>query len=245
MGEAAVSAARACGYVNAGTVEFLVDVNREFYFLEMNTRLQVEHPVTEMVTGIDLVKAQIRVAEGEPLPFTQEDIVLRGHAVEARLSAEDVRNNFLPSTGTIVACRPSHGFGIRDDSGIATGSEISIHYDPMFAKLIAWGTDRNDAIRKLDRALDDYRVVGVDTTIPFCRFVLSHPAFTSGEFNINFVQEHYKPELLAQPSEAAVKAAAIASVILGAGKNRTASHAKTASHTGVCSPWVLQNRGVR
>ena len=245
MGEAAVNAARACGYVNAGTVEFLVDANLDFYFLEMNTRLQVEHPVTEMVTGIDLVKAQIRVAEGQPLPYAQADIVMRGHAIEARISAEDVRSNFLPSTGTISVYRPSQGFGVRDDSGVATGSEISIHYDPMFAKLIAWGTDRPDAIAKLQRALADYRIIGVETTIPFCRFVLSHPAFTSGDFNNNFVQEHYRPELLPQRSEDELRAAALAAVLLGNGKGRAKKAGNVQAIGVACSPWVLQNRGYR
>lgn len=212
MGQAAVEAAQACGYVNAGTIEFLVDSDRNFYFLEMNTRLQVEHPVTEMVTGLDLVKLQIRVAEGHPLPFEQKDISFRGHAIECRLCAEDVRNNFLPDTGIITTYRPSQGFGFRDDSGVTSGSEISIHYDPMFAKLVVWGMDREDAILKMRRALDEFVIEGVETTIPFCRFVMDHPNFISGDFQIDFVQKHYKPEKLALPDEDVEIAAAIAAI---------------------------------
>jgi propionyl-CoA carboxylase alpha chain len=239
MGSAAVEAARACGYVNAGTIEFLVDRERNFYFLEMNTRLQVEHPVTEMVTGIDLVKMQIRVAEGEKLPFRQEDIVFRGHAIECRLCAEDVRNNFLPDTGIITAYRPAQGFGVRDDSGIAEGSEISIHYDPMFAKLAVWGMDRSDAISKMRRALDEYVLRGVETTIPFCRFVMDHPKFIEGDFQIDFVQKHYRPEFLQPPAEHEEIAAAIAAIEASAQRSRPV-HANDGGWD--CSPWALRHR---
>lgn len=240
MGDAAVEAARACGYVNAGTIEFLVDRDRNFYFLEMNTRLQVEHPVTELVTGIDLVKMQIRVAEGHPLPFTQDDIRFRGHAIECRLCAEDVRSDFLPDTGVITGYRPSQGFGVRDDSGIVIGSEISIHYDPMFAKLVVWGMDREDAISKMRRALDEYVIEGVETTIPFCRFVMDHPNFIHGDFQIDFVQRHYRPDLLpsmpAQEEIAAVIAAVEAS-------ERIPAPATPSQNAGWnCSRWALQHR---
>ncbi|MBL0176673.1 MAG: acetyl-CoA carboxylase biotin carboxylase subunit [Ignavibacteria bacterium] len=224
MGASAVMAAQACGYVNAGTIEFLVDHERNYFFLEMNTRLQVEHPVTEMVTGIDLVKLQIRIAEGEALPFAQKDVRFRGHAIEARLCAEDVRNNFFPSTGTLTRYKPSQGYGVREDSGVEEGSEISIHYDPMFAKLIAWGTDRADAIDKMRRALDEFRIVGVETTIPFCRFVMDNKQFHRGDFQIDFVEQHYRAEYLREPAPDELRAAAIAAVLLG-------RHARTQSVT--------------
>lgn len=245
MGQAATEAARACGYVNAGTIEFLVDRDRRFYFLEMNTRLQVEHPVTEMVTGIDLVKMQILVAEGKPLPFAQEDIRLRGHAIECRICAEDVRSNFLPDTGVLKRYRAPQGFGVRDDSGVAEGSEISIHYDPMFAKLIVWGMDRADAIRKMRRALDEYVIDGVETTIPFCRFVMDHPNFVEGDFRIDFVQKHFRPDLLRRLAEDERLAAALAAVFAEEGRNLGKGVGvgvkEAASRT--CSPWLLRHRG--
>lgn len=244
MGAAALEAARACGYINAGTVEFLVDRERNFYFLEMNTRLQVEHPVTELVTGIDLVKMQIHVAEGKDLPFTQEDIVYRGHAIECRLCAEDVRNNFLPDTGVISMLRPSQGFGVRDDSGVMEGSEISIHYDPMFAKLIVWGMDRTDAIGKMRRALDDYLISGVETTIPFCRYVMDHPRFIDGGFQIDFVQKHYKPEDLMQPDADHEIAAALAAIAAFESKTSLPVGERNGQQRASeqCSPWALQFR---
>ena len=244
MGQAAVDAARACDYVNAGTIEFLVDENRDFYFLEMNTRLQVEHPVTELVTGIDLVKMQIHVAEGQPLPFTQDDIRMQGHAIECRLCAEDVRNNFLPDTGVITACRPSQGFGVRDDSGILEGSEISIHYDPMFAKLVVWGMDRMDAIRKMRRALDEYLILGIETTIPFCRYVMDHQHFIDGDFQIDFVQRHYRPEDLPAPTEDEEIAAVLAAIEHHERWDVAAATGSNGStRLGRCSPWALRNRG--
>ncbi len=245
MGEAAVEAARTCGYVNAGTIEFLVDSERNFYFLEMNTRLQVEHTVTEMVTGIDLVKMQILVAQGDPLPFSQEDVNIRGHAIECRICAEDVRANFLPSTGTIVEYRPPHGYGVRDDSGATTGSEISIHYDPMFAKLIVWGMNRDDAIGKMRRALDEFVILGVETTIPFCRFVMDHPNFLSGDFSIDFVRKHFQATELPGPDDDEILAAMVGAVLL---ENWTQTIGKNGSANGrtplrTCSPWVMRHRG--
>ena len=180
MGEAAVRVARACGYVGAGTVEFLVsDVTREFYFLEMNTRLQVEHPVTELVTGLDLVREQIRVAAGEPLSFRQEDVVLRGHAVECRVYAEDPENNFLPSPGRVTHLRAPSGPNVRDDGGVYAGAEVSIHYDPMISKLATWGRTRAEAIERMRRALDEYTVAGIKTTI-LLREVMRDPEFLDG-----------------------------------------------------------------
>ncbi|MBR9977778.1 MAG: acetyl-CoA carboxylase biotin carboxylase subunit [Bacteroidetes bacterium] len=244
MGQAAVEAARACGYVNAGTIEFLVDNHRNFYFLEMNTRLQVEHPVTEMVTGVDLVKMQIRVAEGHVLPMKQEDIRFRGHAIECRICAEDVRNDFLPDTGTILRYRPPFGFAVRDDSGVTEGSEISIHYDPMFAKLVVWGMDREDAIRKMRRALDEFVIDGVETTIPFCRFVMDHPAFIKGDFRIDFVEKHYQPGFLRKPQADESRAAALAAVLTE--MDRTTGSALSSNGKGThdhrCSPWLLLHR---
>ncbi len=199
MGAAAVRAAEACGYIGAGTIEFLVDAERKFYFLEMNTRLQVEHPVTELVTGIDLVKAQLRVAMGEPLGFTQADVTMTGHAVECRVYAEDPLNNFLPSIGRLERLVPPSGPGVRVDSGVEQGMTIPIYYDPMIAKLATFGLDRTAALDRMRGALDEYVVVGVQTTIPFCRFVIDHPAFRSGAFTTGFVAEHFRPELL-QPS---------------------------------------------
>jgi acetyl-CoA carboxylase, biotin carboxylase subunit len=196
MGRAAVNAARESGYVNAGTVEFLVDSDNSFYFLEMNTRLQVEHPVTELVYGIDLVKAQIRIARGEKLPFTQEMLVPRGHAVECRICAEDPFDNFLPSTGTIEEYAPSEGYGIRHDSGIMKGAKIVHFYDPLLAKLIAWGADRDEALRRMSRALSEYVISGVATTIPFCTFVMSHPSFVEGKYDIRFVDNYFQENRL-------------------------------------------------
>ncbi|MFQ5335143.1 MAG: acetyl/propionyl/methylcrotonyl-CoA carboxylase subunit alpha, partial [Flavobacteriales bacterium] len=196
MGQCAIDVARACGYVGAGTVEFLLDENNSFYFLEMNTRLQVEHPVTEMITGIDIVKEQINIARGGKLPFNQEDIAMRGHAIEARVYAEDPAGNFLPDTGTLSAYHLPRGPGIRVDDGYELGMEVSIHYDPMIAKLIAYAGDRQSAIQRLVRAIDEYRITGVKTTLPFCRFAILHDAFRSGHFNTHFVQKYFKPELL-------------------------------------------------
>ena len=191
MGEAAVSAARRVGYVNAGTVEFLLDEDKSFYFLEMNTRLQVEHPITEMVYGLDLVRLQIKIAEGEKLPFTQEMVKAKGHAIECRICAENPAENFLPSTGRISEYAPSAGYGVRNDSGIMQGTEVLHFFDPLLAKLIAWGSDREEALERMKRALKEYKISGVDTTIPFCLFVLSHPKFVGGDYSIDFVDKYY------------------------------------------------------
>jgi acetyl-CoA carboxylase biotin carboxylase subunit len=187
MGTLAVALVRRVGYVNAGTLEFLVDADRNPYFLEMNTRLQVEHPVTEMVTGTDLVKLQIRVAQGEPLPVRQEDLVQRGHAIECRVYAEDPDAGFLPSPGRILALRPPGGPGVRDDSGYDEGGEVPIHYDPLVSKLVAWAASREEAIRRMRRAVAEYRLVGIKTTLPFFERVLAHPDFVAGDFDTAFV----------------------------------------------------------
>jgi acetyl-CoA carboxylase biotin carboxylase subunit len=196
MGTCAVDVAKACNYTGAGTVEFLLDENRNFYFLEMNTRLQVEHPVTEMITGIDLVKEQIRVARGEKLAFTQEDLQIRGHSLEVRVYAEDPANNFLPDIGRLATYQRPQGLGVRVDDGFEEGMDIPIYYDPMIAKLVTFGKDRTEAINRMIRAIDDYRITGVETTLSFCRFVLNHEAFVSGNFDTHFIKHHYKPEYL-------------------------------------------------
>ena len=191
MGEAAVGIARSSGYVGAGTVEFLVDQDRSFYFLEVNTRLQVEHPVTEMVTGLDLVKEQIAIAEGRKLQHTQSDIVMRGHAIECRIYAEDPEEGFMPSTGVLKNYRMPAGPGVRVDSGVVIYSEIPIYYDPMMAKLVVWGNDRAEAISRAQRALEEYRISGVKTTIGFHRTVLANQRFLQGELSTRFLQEEY------------------------------------------------------
>ena len=192
MGAASVQLARAVNYAGAGTVEFLVaDATREFYFLEMNTRLQVEHPVTELVTGIDLVREQIAVANGAQLSFNQQDVDWRGHAIECRVYAEDPENNFFPSPGTISHLHVPFGPGIRDDSGVAMGSEVSIHYDPMISKLAAWGNTREEAIDRLRRALDEYEISGIKTTLPFFRDIVRDEEFIKGRLDTGFISSFY------------------------------------------------------
>jgi len=187
MGAVAVQAAQSAGYTNAGTVEFLVDAHRNFYFLEMNTRLQVEHPVTELVTGLDLVHLQLRVAAGEPLPFRQEDIRLRGHALECRIYAEDPENNFFPSPGRISQLMRPSGPGIREDSGVYEGWTVPLDYDPMLSKLIAYGADRSAAIARMRRALDEYFIAGIKTNLPLFRRILDHPDFVSARLDTGFL----------------------------------------------------------
>jgi acetyl-CoA carboxylase biotin carboxylase subunit len=188
-----LSAARAVNYVGAGTVEFLVaDSTREFYFLEMNTRLQVEHPVTELVTGIDLVREQIRIANGEPLSFKQEDVFWRGHAIECRVYAENPENNFLPSPGRITRLRVPAGPGVRDDGGVEAGAEVSIYYDPMISKLAAWGRTREEAIDRLRRALDEYTVGGIKTTLPFFREIVRDAEFIAGRLDTGFISRFFE-----------------------------------------------------
>jgi acetyl-CoA carboxylase biotin carboxylase subunit len=188
MGEAACRVARAAGYVNAGTVEFLVDADRNFYFLEMNTRLQVEHPVTEMVTGIDLVREQLRIAAGEPLGYGQADVAWRGAAIECRINAEDPSRGWLPSPGTITGLRPATGPWVRDDSGAYQGYTIPRYYDTLIAKLVVWGADRSVAIDRMARALAEYRVVGVRTTIPVLARTIAHPDFRAGRLSTGFLE---------------------------------------------------------
>ncbi|MFD1140663.1 acetyl/propionyl/methylcrotonyl-CoA carboxylase subunit alpha [Larkinella insperata] len=205
MGRCAVEVARACGYYGAGTVEFIVDDQLNFYFLEMNTRLQVEHPVTEQITGIDLVKQMIYIAEGKPLEIKQEDLQINGHAIEIRVYAEDPANNFLPDVGTLETYVRPQGNGVRVDDGFEQGMSIPIYYDPMIAKLVTTGATRAEAIEKMIRAIDEYRITGVQTTLPFCRFVMQHDAFRSGQFDTHFVSHYFTPEKLlpeTRPEEA-------------------------------------------
>jgi acetyl-CoA carboxylase biotin carboxylase subunit len=205
MGTAAVTAARAIGYSGAGTVEFLVDDRREFYFLEMNTRLQVEHPVTEAVTGLDLVELQILVAGGAPLPFAQEDLRLDGHAIEARLYAEDPAQGFLPATGRVSLWAPAPLPGVRYDSGVVSGSVVGVHYDPLLAKVIAHGRTREEATRRLHAALERLGVAGVTTNRTFLMAVLRHPAFVAGEIDTNFVEQHFPPAGSTRTTESGVE----------------------------------------
>ena len=211
MGKAAVQAAKACGYVNAGTVEFLFDPETsKFYFLEMNTRLQVEHPVTEFVTGLDLVREMLLIAQGHPLTIEQSDVRHNGHSIECRISAEDPSTGFLPDAGTISGLNRPDGPWVRVDSGVRNGSEVGVYYDPLVAKLIVWGPTREAAIRRMYRALCEYRVSGIKTTIPFAKLVMEHPRFISGDFDTRFIEQEYQGKPSITPPEEAIQAAMIA-----------------------------------
>src|SRR5690625_1890434 len=214
MAQAAVSAARAVDYVGAGTIEFLVDAHHNFYFLEMNTRLQVEHPVTELITGLDLVELQILVAEGKKLPLRQEEIQRKGHAIECRIYAEDPRENFLPSTGTLTKHRIPSGSGIRVDAGVEEGQTVTINYDPMISKLCAYGKDRDHAIRRMLRALDEYEIAECRTTIPFCKYVLMHEAFVRGHYDTHFVDDHFSAGQLDDARNSSTEVQALAASLL-------------------------------
>lgn len=209
MGEAAVMVARSCNYTSTGTVEFLLDDKLNFYFLEMNTRLQVEHPVTEMITGIDLVEEQIKIARGEKLSFTQDDLEINGHAMELRVYAEDPLNNFLPSVGTLTKYRKPTGDSIRVDDGYEEGMTIPIYYDPMISKLVTHGKDRTDAIQKMIAAIKEYKIEGVATTLPFGTFVMEHDAFVSGNFDTHFVNTHYTADKIKDKQKANGEVAAL------------------------------------
>ncbi|WP_264563560.1 acetyl/propionyl/methylcrotonyl-CoA carboxylase subunit alpha [Flavobacterium sp. N3904] len=209
MGEAAVLVAKSCDYLGAGTVEFLYDENDNFYFLEMNTRLQVEHPVTELISGVDLVEMQIRVARGEALAIKQEDLEIKGHAVELRVYAEDPMNDFLPSVGHLDVYQLPVGEGIRVDNGFEQGMDIPIYYDPMLAKLITYGETREEAIQLMVKAIDGYKIEGVQTTLPFGKFVFEHEAFLSGHFDTNFVKKFYNADMLKNVMEQEAEIAAL------------------------------------
>ena len=209
MGEAAVKVAKACDYIGAGTVEFLLDENKNFYFLEMNTRLQVEHPVTELITGMDLVEMQIRVARGEELTVKQEDLQITGHAMELRVYAEDPLNDFLPSVGNLEVYELPVGKGIRVDNGFEQGMDVPIYYDPMLAKLITYGKTREESIELMIEAIAKYKVEGISTTLPFGTFVMEHEAFRSGDFDTHFVKKYYDAEVLKAQAEKEAEIAAL------------------------------------
>jgi propionyl-CoA carboxylase alpha chain len=244
MGEAAVAAARSCGYVNAGTVEFLVDADRNYYFMEMNTRLQVEHPVTEWITGIDLVAEQLRVAEGEPLGYASDDLSIHGHAIECRVYAEDPASGFLPDPGPLPRHNAPSGFGVRVDAGVEEGGEVLIHYDPMISKLTTWGRDRKAAIQRMERALAEYEIAGVMTTIPFCQFAMQHEAFRTGQFSTHFVDTHFAPEALqVDDQERDALAALAATLYYDATQTGDApAMASNGSSSGGRSNWVQRRR---
>ena len=208
MGAAAVRVAQACKYSGAGTVEFLLDENKKFYFLEMNTRLQVEHPVTELICGVDLVELQIQVAAGKPLNIKQEDLKINGHAIELRVYAEDPENDFLPSVGTLETYRPPVGEHIRLDDGFTEGMEIPIYYDPMIGKLIVYANNRKQAIDRMIAAINDFEIKGLATTLAFGKFVLRHEAFVSGNFDTHFVKKYYTPEAISEQRKPAAALAA-------------------------------------
>jgi acetyl/propionyl-CoA carboxylase alpha subunit len=253
MGEAAVMVAKACDYVGAGTVEFLVSASPPtplqgrgnapsplgrvgeglFFFLEMNTRLQVEHPVTELITGLDLVKEQLRVAMGERLSFTQDELSIRGHAIELRVYAEDPMNNFLPSVARLKTYQRPQGPGVRVDDGYEEGMDIPIYYDPLIAKLISWGADRQDAIARMKRAISEYQVTGPATTLPFGEFVMNHEAFVAGNYDTKFVEQHFAPTVAELTEEEAMVAAVVAGeVVVG-----SASTVKHQAPNGDGSRW--------
>lgn len=212
MGEAAVMVAKSCDYLGAGTVEFLLDANHNFYFLEMNTRLQVEHPVSEIIAGVDLVELQIKIARGEALQIKQEDLKIHGHALELRVYAEDPLNDFLPSVGNLSVYKLPQGNGIRVDNGFEEGMDIPIYYDPMLSKLITYGKTREEAIQLMIKAIDNYHIEGVQTTLQFGKFVFEHEAFRSGHFDTHFVKNYYSPEALKKQTEIEANIAALIAV---------------------------------
>ena len=219
IGQSAADVARSCNYVGAGTVEFLMDDQRNYYFLEMNTRLQVEHPITEWITGIDIVKEQVRIARGEKLSFGQSDLTITGHAIELRVYAEDPTNNFLPDIGNLHTYIRPEGVGVRVDDGFEQGMDIPIYYDPMISKLSVHAATRAEAIEKMKRCIDEYRIVGLETTLAFGRWVMDHEAFRSGNYDTQFIQAHFRPEMLKQTNdEEALIAAFAAAKILGSQK---------------------------
>jgi acetyl-CoA carboxylase biotin carboxylase subunit len=233
MGQVAVQAAKAVNYVGAGTIEFLVDADRNFYFLEMNTRIQVEHPITEMVTGVDLVKTQIEVAAGKALPFRQEDLTTRGHAIECRVYAEDPYNKFFPSPGKILFLQAPGGIGIRDDTGVYEGYEVSVYYDPLISKLVAWGSTRDEAICRMRRALAEYSVHGLVTNLAFHRWVLQHPRFLAGDYDTNFIAQEFHG--LTDTAVPFLKEAALAAAVL-AKRDHEMEHAARRTQFGSGRP---------
>lgn len=239
MGESAVNVAKACHYHGVGTVEFLVDEDLNFYFLEMNTRLQVEHCVTEMITGKDLVKEQIKVAEGEKLTFGQNDLHINGHAIELRICAEDPQDNFLPDTGTLKTYVRPQGVGVRVDDGYEQGLEIPIFYDPMIAKLIVWGEDRKEAIQRMIRAIDEYKIRGIKTTLAFGKWAVQQQAFREGKFDTKFIEKYFKPEMLdSQEEDEKIIAAMLSGIIWN--DMRTQKKMQASSNEASFSKWKMK-----
>jgi acetyl-CoA carboxylase biotin carboxylase subunit len=241
MGACAVMVAKAVDYVGAGTIEFLVsDLDKSFYFLEMNTRLQVEHPVTELVTGIDLVREQIRVAWGDKLSFTQEDITLTGHAIECRIYAEDPENNFLPSPGKITRLRLPQGPGVRDDGGVYEGAEVSIYYDPMISKFAVFGKDREQAVERMRRALREYEIGGIKTTLNFFREVMEDPEFIAGNLDTGFISGFNERRKKAEPDGKAIDLIIIAAALAFA--KQTSTGAASSTNHKQPSGWAMAGR---
>jgi acetyl-CoA carboxylase biotin carboxylase subunit len=242
MGEVAVRAAQASGYTNAGTVEFLLAPDKNFYFLEVNARLQVEHPVTELVTGIDLVREQLRIAAGEPLGYDQSAIQPRGYAVECRVYAEDPASGFLPSTGQLLGYRPPGGPGVRVDSGVEEGASISVYYDPMIAKLIVWAADRPRGLARMARALREFLVLGVRTSIPLHQWLVSHPAFLAGEVDTSWLEREWRPAHAEQLAEQHLKTAAIVAALQAFERQDTPAAEAPVLNGEAASAWRLAGR---
>ena len=244
MAETAIQAAQACNYYGAGTIEFLVDKHKKYYFLEMNTRLQVEHPVTEYITGLDLVAMQIQVAEGKALSINQDDIKRRGHSIECRISAEDSFENFMPSTGTLNRYRLPSGPGVRVDSGVSEGQAVSINYDPMLAKLIVHAETREAAVSRMIRALEEYQISGIQTTIPFCNYVMKHPVFQSGVYDTHFIKDHFSLEELKKPSLTEEISLALATLVkaFAEGKAKASNTNDKLVHASETTDWWLKRR---
>jgi len=240
MGELAVKAAQAVGYVNAGTIEFLLDQNNNYYFLEMNTRLQVEHPVTEMVTGIDIVKEQLRIAAGRKLRYTQEDVKINGHAIECRITSEDPFNNFLPSSGRVTALTEPTGPGVRLESGVYEGMEVSLFYDPLLAKLLAWGETRAEAILRMRRALNEYRIIGVHTSIPVHLQIMNSPSFIGGQFDTTFLEHRFTPSS-AGDGQYMHLAAIVAAMLFHERRQHATTRIMTTANQN-SSPWKIAGR---
>lgn len=240
MAEAAIKVARSCDYVGAGTIEFMIDKHMKFYFLEMNTRLQVEHPVTELITGFDLVALQLDVAEGKELTISQDDIQRNGHAIECRVYAEEPENQFLPSTGTLTRHREPSGPGVRIDSGVEEDQEISVHYDPMISKLCTHAPTRKQAIDKMLRALGEYEISGVKTTIPFCEFTLRHPSFRNGTYDTHFVKDHFETGNHLSDEELPIIALSSALLKTNSSNNHSDYQAETSGR--VSSWWEKRNK---
>lgn len=241
MGESAINVARSCKYHGAGTVEFLVDEDLNFYFLEMNTRLQVEHCVTEMITGIDLVREQITVARGEKLSFTQDELTINGHSIELRVCAEDPKNNFLPDTGKLETYQPPKGPGVRVDDGYEQGQDIPIFYDPMIAKLVVHAPTREQAVKRLCRAVDEYYIKGIQTTLSFGKWAVQTEPFLSGNFDTKFIEKHFKPEYLDSNDNDLEKVAALLAADVWGKENKAKKVVSTASQS-TPSNWKVRRR---